>query len=238
LLDHAQFDRLVTRKGLAKMKRNLGRLVIALILVAGLGTTRPAAASDFDFYVLSLSWSPTWCAANDRDGQTPQCDGKRRYGLIVHGFWPQYEHGFPQDCPSSEPDRVPGSLLRGYYDIIPSAGLAGHEWRKHGTCSGLSQQRYFSLLRAAFSKIKLPPVIFNGSINRNLKTGDVEDLMTSFNPGMTQDGISVICDKGKLSEIRICMTKSLDYRACGEVDRQSCNKSIVTLPGILKEKIE
>jgi ribonuclease T2 len=220
------------------MERILGQLLLGLTIIMGLAAARPALAADFDFYVLSLSWSPTWCAAKDPDGRTAQCNGKRRYGLIVHGLWPQYERGFPQDCPSTEPDRVPGNLLRSYYDIIPSAGLAGHEWRKHGTCSGLSQQRYFGLLRAAFSKIKLPPVIFNGSINRNLKTGDIEDLMTSFNPGLARDGISVLCDKGKLSEIRICMTKSLDYRACGEVDRQSCNKTIVTLPGILKANIE
>jgi ribonuclease T2 len=220
------------------MRQVSSLLVTGWMLAAGLLSPHRAGAADFDFYVLSLSWSPTWCAANDPDGRTAQCNGRRAYGLIVHGFWPQNEHGYPQDCRSSEPDRVPGGLIRGYYDLIPSAGLAGHEWRKHGTCSGLTQQRYFGQIRAAFSKIKFPPVIFNGSINRNLKTGDIEDLMTSFNPGLPKDGISVLCDDGKLSEIRICMTKSLDFRACGEVDRQACNKRTLTLPGILKESVE
>jgi ribonuclease T2 len=221
------------------MARRIGHLLIAgLVSAAGLMPVHRANAADFDFYVLSLSWSPTWCAANDPDGRTAQCDGRRLYGLVVHGFWPQNEHGYPEDCRSSEPDRVPGGLLRSYYDLIPSAGLAGHEWRKHGTCTGLSQQRYFGQIRAAFSKIRLPPVIFNGSINRNLDTGDIEDLMTNFNPGLPKDGISVLCDHDKLSEIRICMTKSLDFRGCGEVERQSCSKRTVTLPSILKESIE
>jgi ribonuclease T2 len=127
---------------------------------------------------------------------------------------------------------VPNNLVRSLFDIVPSAGLAGHEWRAHGTCSGLTQERFFGQLRAAFSKIQMPPVIFNGSISRRLKTDDVEKLMMSFNPGLQKDGIAVTCEAGQLAEIRICMTKSLDFRSCGEVDRQSCRQSIVTLPPI------
>jgi ribonuclease T2 len=62
--------------------------------------------------------------------------------------------------------------------------------------------------------------------------------MTDSNPGLPKDGISVLCDDGKLSEIRICMTRSLDFRSCGETGRPACNKRIVTLAGILKESIE
>lgn len=192
-------------------------------------------AADFDYYVLALSWSPTWCATSDPDGRTAQCNGKRRYGLIVHGLWPQNERGWPENCPSSEPDRVPSGLLRSYYDIIPSAGLAGHEWRKHGTCSGLSQSRYFGAIRAAFARLQLPPVIFNGSINRNLRVGDIEDLMISFNAGLPRDGIRVHCEAGKLTEIRICMSKSLDFRSCGRMEQQICQGRVLTLPAILKE---
>jgi len=214
----------------------LKALVRLLLCVASLGfgaALIPAAmAADFDFYVLSLSWSPTWCGSHDADGHTPQCDGRRRYGLVVHGLWPQGERGWPQDCPSSEPDRVPTSLLRGFFDIIPSVGLAGHEWRKHGTCSGLSQQRYFGQIRAAYSKVHLPPVIFNGSIDRKLKSGDIEDLLMRFNPGLPRNGISVSCEDGQLSEIRICMTKSLDFRACGKAEQQSCPQRTLTLPSI------
>lgn len=214
----------------------VGRLLSVVLagwmLIGAFVLPRPVMAADFDFYVLSLSWSPTWCAAHDQDGRTPQCNGKRRYGLVVHGLWPQNEHGYPENCRSSEPDRVPNNLVRSLFDIVPSAGLAGHEWRAHGTCSGLTQERFFGQLRAAFSKIQMPPVIFNGSIDRRLKTDDIESLMMSFNRGLPKDGIAVTCEAGQLAEIRICMTKSLDFRSCGEVDRQSCRQSIVTLPPI------
>ena len=214
------------------MKRILGRLLKIGILAAGLIASGPAIAADFDFYVLSLSWSPTWCATNDSDGQTPQCNGKRRYGLIVHGFWPQYERGFPQDCPSSEPDRVPGSLLRGYYDIIPSAGLAGHEWRKHGTCSGLSPDQYFALARKAFEKIKVPAQFTQATKWQTVSPPEVENAFRVSNPGLEDDMISVTCDRRNLREVRICFTKELEFRRCPQVDRQACRNPRVSLPPV------
>ena len=207
------------------------RLLALLMVVAGLSAS-VARADDFDFYVLSLSWSPSWCAANDRDGSTAQCDGRRPYRFIAHGLWPQNERGWPEYCSSREPERVPQSLASGYHDIIPSAGLAGHEWRKHGSCSGLSQRIYFETLRAAYDKIKLPPTIFDGRIPRKLGVDEIETLMSRANPGLKGDGIAVSCENGQLSEIRICMTKSLAFRACKEVDRNACRARLVGVPAL------
>jgi ribonuclease T2 len=198
-----------------------------------LGWQTPAhAGGNFDFYVLSLSWSPTWCAGNDSGGRTAQCSGQKNYGFIVHGLWPQNERGWPEDCQSNEPDRVPDNLVRTLYDILPSAGLMGHEWRKHGTCSGLSQTVYFGTMRAAFGKIQMPPVIFDGTFDRQIPVPDLEKLMMRANPGLRSDGITVTCDGNRLSEIRICMTKSLQFRACGEPDHQSCPISRLNIPAI------
>ena len=203
-----------------------------MVALVTLALPRVASAADFDFYVLSLSWSPSWCSTNDRDGSTAQCDGRRPYTFIAHGLWPQNERGWPEYCQSREPERVPQALARQYYDIIPSAGLAGHEWRKHGTCSGLNQRVYFETLRAAYKKIRLPPSIFDGRIARRLATDDIESLFVRANPGLAREGIAVGCDRGQLSEIRICMSKSLGFRACEEVDRKSCRARIVSVPAL------
>lgn len=203
-----------------------------LLVMSGLALPQAARADDFDFYVLSLSWSPSWCSTNDRDGSTAQCDGRRSYTFIAHGLWPQNERGWPEHCSSREPDRVPQSLASQYYDIIPSAGLAGHEWRKHGTCSGLSQRVYFETMRAAYKKVRLPPSIFDGRMDRKLATDEIEALFARANPGMTRDGIAVSCEGGQLSEIRICMTKSLGFRACEEVDRNACRARMVSVPAL------
>jgi ribonuclease T2 len=203
-----------------------------LAFLAGLILPQAAGASDFDFYVLSLSWSPSWCASNDRDGSTPQCDGRRPYTFIAHGLWPQNERDWPEYCSSAEPERVPQALASKFYDIIPSAGLAGHEWRKHGTCSGLSQRVYFDTLRAAYNKIRIPPAVFDGRLARKLATDDIETLFARANPGLGPDAIAVNCENGQLSEIRICMTKSLTFRACPAVDRNACRARMVGVPAL------
>src|SRR5215468_1655976 len=62
-------------------------------------TTAPVAdvpiGSGFDFYVLSLSWSPSYCEAEGDDANPQQCKAARPYAFVVHGLWPQFEHGFP-----------------------------------------------------------------------------------------------------------------------------------------------
>ena len=209
----------------------MARFFSLLLALLGLAA-HPAGAEDFDFYVLSLSWSPSWCAANDRDGSTAQCDGRRPYTFIAHGLWPQNERGWPEYCSSREPERVPQALAKTLYDIIPSAGLAGHEWRKHGTCSGLSQRVYFETLRAAYRKVKLPSTVFNGHVPRRLATDEIEMLFARANPGLKPDALAVSCHGGQLSEIRICMTKSLAFRACKEVDRNACRARMVSVPAL------
>lgn len=210
----------------------MARLFGMFLVLAGLAAPQAAGAGDFDFYVLSLSWSPSWCASNDRDGSTAQCDGRRPYTFIAHGLWPQNERGWPEYCRSPEPERVPQALARTLYDIIPSAGLAGHQWRKHGSCSGLSQRLFFEALRSAYRKIQLPPVIFNGQVSRRLAVADIETAFARANPGLKPDGIAVGCEASQLSEIRICMTKSLAFRACEEVDRNACRAGMVSVPAL------
>src|SRR5690606_5469636 len=102
-----------------------------------------------------LSWSPSYCEAEGKDANRQQCGATRPYPFIVHGLWPQHEQGFPENCATAEPD-VSRERLRTLYDIMPSAGLIRHQWRRHGSCSGLSQDDYFEVLRRAREKIAVP----------------------------------------------------------------------------------
>src|SRR5438874_4074521 len=87
-------------------------LVVLLVALPGLAAFGMASAQDrrqntpgeFDFYVLSLSWSPSFCEqaserGNDRRSGA-QCGG-RPFSFVVHGLWPQYERGFPEYCQRS-----------------------------------------------------------------------------------------------------------------------------------------
>lgn len=188
--------------------------------------------SGFDFYVLSLSWSPSYCLTKAGSGNRQQCGGDQDYGLVVHGLWPQNETGYPEFCKSSEPERVSERLGRTLLDIMPGMGLIGHEWRKHGTCSGLSQADYFKVTRAAFERINVPQPFKAATQPSKLPVDEVERLFRQDNPGLSSTAIAVTCEEQRLEEVRICFSKDLKFRDCPEVDRRSCRIPSVSVPPI------
>lgn len=185
----------------------------------------------FDFYVLSLSWSPSYCEAEGDNANRQQCDSGRPYAFVVHGLWPQFERGYPQKCATDEP-KVSGQTLRALYDIMPSAGLIRHEWQTHGSCTGLSQSDYFDVLRAARKKVAVPPDFRGLDAYRTLSPDDAEAAFLQANPDLPPDGIAVTCDRRFLRDVRICMTKDLDFRSCDEVDRRSCRMGKMVMPPV------
>src|SRR6476661_2195277 len=104
-------------------------LSAALALMTLAAPLRAQVAGDFDYYVLSLSWSPNWCATEGEAGDA-QCEPGAGYGWILHGLWPQYEEGWPDDCDTAarDPSRRDTAMMS---DIMGSGGLAWHAWQKH-----------------------------------------------------------------------------------------------------------
>src|SRR5690606_33078804 len=138
----------VERLPLSLMRRALAMLGMAMMLAAcdsrdagsagsagSAGTEAIPQGKGYDFYVLSLSWSPTHCQMGGASANAQQCGSRQTHGFVVHGLWPQFEKGWPEFCDSREPKRVPEALLRDNLDIMPSGSLIGHQWRKHGSCS-------------------------------------------------------------------------------------------------------
>lgn len=211
--------------------------LLAAALVALAALIAPAAAQyrgggdragEFDFYVLSLSWSPSYCASASRPDPT-QCDVSKPFGFVVHGLWPQYERGFPSDC------RVTGRFptraqVDDMLDIMPSPGLIRHQWRKHGTCSGLDPRSYFATIRAAAGKVKTPEGFDAAAGGREASPAEIERAFIDANPGIKPAGIAVQCRSGDLQEVRICLTRDLAFRPCAEVDRRACRASRVSVP--------
>jgi ribonuclease T2 len=185
----------------------------------------------FDFYVLSLSWSPSYCEAEGQDANRQQCAAARPYAFVVHGLWPQFERGFPEDCPTGDQD-VSRETLRTLYDIMPSAGLIRYQWRKHGACSGLSQDDYFAVLRAAREAIAIPVEFRRLDAYRMLDPDDAESAFLKANQDLPPDGVAVTCDKRYLREVRVCLTKDLGFRPCPEVDRRACRLPKVVMPPV------
>jgi ribonuclease T2 len=183
----------------------------------------------FDFYVLSLSWSPSYCEAEGEDANQQQCADGRLYAFVVHGLWPQFERGYPQDCATRDPN-VSRETLRTLYDIMPSAGLIRYQWKKHGSCANMAQQDYFRVLRAARDKVAIPPQFRRLDDYKTVDPKEVETAFIESNQSLPAEGVAVTCDKRYLREVRICMTKDLAYRPCPEVDRRFCRLPKAVMP--------
>jgi ribonuclease T2 len=184
-------------------------------------------AGDFDFYVLSLSWLPTYCAGDYPDER--QCD-RPGVGFAVHGLWPQYEDGHPEYCPSSMPRWLADETVRMIRPVIPSASFARYQWGKHGMCTGLDEYDYFSLLIDAADTITLPESLDNGGLR--LSPRDIESEFVDANPGLGNAGISVQCYDGSLTEVRICLTTDLAFRECAAIDADTCRRRSISIPAV------
>ena len=193
---------------------------------------KPAPQADFDFYVLALSWSPTFCQDAGAGRNRDQCGRDKQFGWVVHGLWPQYEQGYPESCDTSQPRQGPEGVGRRVMDIMPGMGLIGHQWRKHGTCSGLAMRDYFDLVREARQTVRIPPDF--DDVDRETRTSPeaIEAAFIKNNPGLTRSGVAVTCDRERLDEVRICLTTDLGFRACPEVDGRSCRRSQITIPPV------
>lgn len=182
----------------------------------------------FDFYVLSLSWSPTYCA-RAHEGDALQCAAARPFAFVVHGLWPQYEHGYPSSCVVPPPP-ISKPVVDGMLDVMPSPGLVRHEWDKHGTCDGDDPAGYFAKVRAAFAAVHIPPAYASAASASRAAPKDIEAAFIAANPGLKADGIAVLCRGRRLSEVRVCLDKSFGFRACPEVDRAACRADQVNIP--------
>ena len=186
----------------------------------------------FDFYVLSLSWSPSFCAAahergNDR-GAAPQC-GRRPYSFVVHGLWPQYDKGFPEYCEVPAP-RLNRGIVSSMLDLMPAPRLIYNEWDRHGTCSGLAARAYFDTIRKAREAVKIPAQYGDLQEPLNVTPAGVEDAFIKANPGLSTSGMAVECDRRRLTEVRICLSKDLQFRDCAEIARRSCRNDQLVMP--------
>ncbi|MDO1581723.1 ribonuclease T2 [Rhizobium oryzicola] len=219
--------------------RALRFLAASIAMLAGAFGTPASAdgtAGQFDYYVLALSWSPTFCLNGKNVSPTDeQCGLDKHYAFIVHGLWPQYAkadangHYWPQDCKVSQPRDVAATVREQVLPIMPSSKLIEHEWDKHGTCSGLSQADYFNTVQAAYKAITVPEAYQQVKAIQKTDAAKLEKAFLDVNAGLEADGISLQCNKRSLQEVRICLSKDLKFLACPGMRDRGCNGEL-TLP--------
>ena len=207
-------------------------LLFAIVALAQ--DRRQNTPGQFDFYVLALSWSPSFCEAGQERApdRVPdqQCSG-RPFSFVVHGLWPQYEQGFPSFCqvPAPPLDRA---VVSNMLELMPSPRLIFREWDRHGTCSGLSPHAYFEVVRKARAVIKIPAEFIELDKPTVVRPDDVADAFVKANAGLSRADVAVTCDSKRLSEVRVCLNKDFSFRDCPEVTRRACKRDSIALPAV------
>lgn len=209
----------MTVKKIGKIKMHR---LIALFLILTTPLSAQDRAGEFDYYVMSLSWSANWCAIEGDARNSPQCDTAGDFGWILHGLWPQYERGFPANCVTNErsPSRSDTGAMA---DIMGTPGLAWHQWRKHGVCAGLSSDAYYDLSREAYAQISRPQILRDLNRSVTLPADLIEEAFLNANPSLEADQITITCKQGYIQEARICLTKDLTLRDCGADVIRDCS---------------
>jgi ribonuclease T2 len=209
----------------------LGRLAgaAALLSSATISFADPTppdlvATGDFDFYVLTLSWSPGFCDTGGESKSPEQCDFGAGAGFVVHGLWPDNaDRPDPEAC-GLKPDFVPNEALALGEKVYPTRALAIHEWREHGTCTGLDAAHYFRAVQFARDEFTIPDSLKAPRERASIAPDEIVKQFMSLNANLTADSMAVTCAHGELIDVRFCLTKDLRaFYICPKVAGHTCH---------------
>jgi len=181
---------------------------------------QPSQPGVFDYYLLNLSWEPEFCHSQ-RNATSEECQTGGR-GFVVHGLWPQFADGYPEHCSNAPGPADPTK----YLDFMPTTWLLRHEWTTHGTCSGLSPDAYFDLIRRAYASIKIPDQLAKPSRQQSMAPSEVKRAFVDANPGLQGKDMAVSCGNNYLTAVEFCLNKdTLTPQACGAV--RDCKATVI-----------
>jgi ribonuclease T2 len=202
-------------------------LAVALPLMAS--KKKKAAAPAFTYYLLSLSWAPDFCVQPGKGSDPAECGTGNKIGFVVHGLWPQGDTGRgPENCGSAAP--VADSIVQAMLNYIPTASLIQHEWKTHGTCSGLSAEDYFAAVRKARDSVTIPDEFKAPAQTLNLSPAAIEGAFATANGSFPQAAFRTSCTSGALQEARVCFGKDLSPVECTSSAGECTSATMKVLP--------
>ena len=204
---------------------SLATLILAAVLQPNTAHAQQTGQpGQFDYYLLTLSWSPEFCYSHRSAAECSQ-----HLGFIVHGLWPQFNDGsYPQHC-SNQPGLSDPSKVA---DIMPDPSLVEHEWSTHGTCSGLGPDQYFGLIEQDFHSVQIPAALNNPTRSATMRPSQIKQAFVQANSGLSASGIAVTCRGGYLTGIEIAMSKDGQPIAFPTPTREDCRSSTIRIPPI------
>lgn len=192
-------------------------LLCAVPALAGQCGSARGQAGGHDYLLLSLSWAPSFCATPAGRKNPQECGPDADYGFVVHGLWPQYADGKWPQCCQAVPPLSPSPTLDKAARWMIGDGLRRHEWEKHGSCMTDRQDEYFGAINRLVDTLGLAPALPGTGVN----SVKVSALKRNWN--VPPDAISVQCRNRLLTEVHICLDKSLSPMACPEAEKLADN---------------
>jgi ribonuclease T2 len=175
----------------------------------------PQPPGQFDFYVLSLTWVPSFCAAHPDPAECV-----RNLGFGLHGLWPESVNGYPSNC---SPDALPIGVRTAYAGLFPSADMIDHEWSKHGTCSGLGASGFFARTQRLLGSVAVPPQYQRRMELQPSDAAMVKGAFLAVNPALNAGSLVLSCTERRISEMHICLRKDGSARTCEAWERSEDN---------------
>ncbi|WDQ99350.1 ribonuclease [Devosia sp. J2-20] len=195
------------------------------------GTTAPAYRGTQ--YVLAINWQPAFCEISSGK---PECgsqttDSFEATHFTLHGLWPQPRNN--EYCDVSHDDQwasqngrwrdlpaIPLSdgLRRDLDTAMPGtmSALDRHEWTKHGTCYGTSQEEYFADSLDLLLAINTSAVaeLFAANIGKKVTLRQIRTAFDqAFGPG-SGERVSMDCaadgNRTIITELTIALTGTIN----------------------------
>ena len=173
-------------------------LRVFAVVFLSVGTVTGAMAQEHSRgrtrFILAASWEPAFCQTNQKkvECRNQSSDNHDATNFSLHGLWPMRQ----EYCDVSE-DLKQADRGRDWKDLpavqlsqdvkakldkaMPGtqSGLERHEWIKHGTCTKLSADQYFSIAAGLIAELNTSAVrdLFAQNIGKEL---DAESIKAAF----------------------------------------------------------
>jgi len=191
-----------------------------------------SVAGQADSYVLALSWQPAFCKTVNNKSGKPECDVKdpnayQAKNFTLHGLWPNrnqcgINYGFcgpvhqaVQPFTNYPQVSMDNSVRQSLGEVMPSvtfgSALERHEWYKHGTCSQLPADAYFSTAQNLVRQFNSSGVSDFMAANLG-KSVAVSDFLAVIDQGLGQGTSShahLTCEKGLLVDVQLDLVAPL-----------------------------
>ncbi|KAJ0547708.1 putative ribonuclease T(2) [Helianthus annuus] len=189
---------------------------------------------EFDYFALAVQWPPTYCTKSTKCcDQSGCCRGEDSpTWFTIHGLWPDYNDGsWPSCCSGPAFDETEiSSLLNALDKYWPTLSCSkastchnkkglfwAHEWEKHGTCSSAvtgDEYSYFVTALNLYFKYNVTEVLFDAGYVPSNSEMYPSGGITAAIENAFHTTPQLVCLKGALEEVRLCLTKDFKFRDC------------------------